>query len=189
VLGVLPGIIGLIQATETIKYIVGVGESLLGRLLLFDALEMRFRELKLRKDPNCPVCGQHPAITALVDYERLCGDAPQERTGGDTATNITPAELKAKFDRGDKFELLDVREQDEIDTVKLPNTKEIPVGEVRTRIGELDPNAETVVYCHSGRRSAFAAMQLRDAGFINVKNLAGGIDRYAEEIDPSLPRY
>ncbi len=189
VLGVLPGIIGVIQATETIKLIVGAGESLLGRLLLFDALEMRFRELKVRKDPNCPVCGEHPTITALVDYDRLCGDAPVERNGALQDLNITPLELKAKLDRGDRFELLDVRRQDEIDTAKLPNTKEIEVTQVAQRLGELDKNSEIVVYCHSGKRSAFASMILRDAGFTHVKNLVGGIDAYSDEADPSIPKY
>lgn len=189
VLGVLPGIIGLIQATETIKLIVGTGETLVGRLVLFDALEMRFRELKVRKDPKCPVCGAHPTITALVDYDRLCGDAPIERNGALEDFNIAPEELKAKLDRGERFELLDVRRQDEIDTAKLPNTKEIEVTQLSGRIGELDKNAETVVYCHSGKRSAFATQLLREAGFTNVKNLAGGIDAYSDEADPSIPKY
>jgi sulfur-carrier protein adenylyltransferase/sulfurtransferase len=189
VLGVLPGIIGLIQATETIKIIVGTGETLVGRLVLFDALEMRFRELKVRKDPKCPVCGAHPTITALMDYDRLCGDAPIERNGALEDFNIAPEELKAKLDRGERFELLDVRRQDEIDTAKLPNTKEIEVTQLSGRIGELDKNAETIVYCHSGKRSAFATQLLREAGFTNVKSLAGGIDAYSDEADPSIPKY
>ncbi|HXM18523.1 MAG TPA: molybdopterin-synthase adenylyltransferase MoeB [Candidatus Tumulicola sp.] len=189
VLGVLPGIIGLIQATETIKLIVGTGETLVGRLVLFDALEMRFRELKVRKDPKCPVCGTHPTITALVDYDRLCGDAPTERNGALKDFDIAPEELKAKLDRGERFVLLDVRRQDEIDTAKLPNTKEIEVTQLSGRIGELDKNAETIVYCHSGKRSAFATQLLREAGFSNVKNLAGGIEAYSDEADPSIPKY
>ena len=189
VLGVLPGIIGLIQATETIKLIVGTGETLVGRLVLFDALEMRFRELKVRKDPKCPVCGAHPTITALVDYDRLCGDAPIERNGALKDFDIAPEELKAKLDRGERFVLLDVRRQDEIDTAKLPNTKEIEVTQLSGRIGELDKNAETIVYCHSGKRSAFATQLLREAGFTNVKNLAGGIEAYSDEADPSIPKY
>jgi len=189
VLGVLPGIIGLIQATETIKLICGVGESLLGRLLLFDALEMRFRELKLRKDPNCPVCGDHPTITALADYDRLCGDAPIPRNADMDDFELTVAQLKAKLDAGEAIELLDVRRPDELAVAKLPYTKWIEMRELGDRMNELDRGAEIVVYCHSGVRSARATHMLRQAGFENVKNLAGGIDAWSEEIDPALPKY
>ncbi|HME80632.1 MAG TPA: molybdopterin-synthase adenylyltransferase MoeB [Candidatus Eremiobacteraceae bacterium] len=189
VLGVLPGIIGLIQATETIKLICGVGESLLGRLLLFDALEMRFRELKLRKDPNCPVCGEHPTITALVDYDKLCGDAPIARNGDVDDFELTVAQLKAKLDAGERIELLDVRRPDELAVAALPYTRWIEMRELGERMGELDKASQIVVYCHSGMRSARATHMLRQAGFENVKNLAGGIDAWSLEIDPTLPRY
>ena len=189
VLGVLPGIIGLIQATETIKLIAGVGETLLGRLLLFDALEMRFRELKLRKDPKCPICGEHPSITALLDYEQVCGDAPIVRNGSMEDFDITVQQLKQKLDRGERFELVDVREPDELEIAKLAYTKWIPMAQLRERLGELDKNAEIVVYCQVGGRSARATKMLRDAGFEKARNLAGGITAWSDEIDPSLPKY
>ena len=193
VLGVLPGIVGLIQATETIKRITGIGESLVGRLLVFDALEMRFRELKLRKEPNCPACGANPTITALVDYEAFCGVPAQrtERNGDVTSggTDLTPAELKAKLDRGERFELVDVREDYELEIGKLPYTKWIPVGEFADRIGELDKNVETVVYCRSGARSGKAVDLLRRAGFANARNLVGGILRWSDDVDPSIEKY
>jgi len=189
VLGVLPGIIGLIQATETIKLIVGAGESLLGRLLLFDALEMRFRELKLRKDPHCPICSEQPSITGLVDYDRLCGDAPIMRNGDVDDFEITVQQLKTKIDAGERFELVDVRRPDELAVAKLPYTRWHQMPEFGDRMKELDKNAEIVVYCHSGARSARATQMLRNAGYANAKNLAGGIDAWSLEIDPSLPRY
>jgi sulfur-carrier protein adenylyltransferase/sulfurtransferase len=189
VLGVLPGIIGLIQATEAVKLITGAGQTLLGRLLLFDALEMRFRELKLRKDPDCPVCGQHPTITALADYERLCGDAPIARNGIMDDFEISVEQLKAKLDRGERIELLDVRRPDELAVAKLPYTKWIEMRELDDRMHELDKDAEIIVYCHSGVRSARATQMLRNAGHTKAKNLAGGIDAWSEEIDPSVPRY
>ena len=188
VIGVLPGIIGLIQATETIKLIAGIGESLLGRLLLFDALEMRFRELRIRKDPACPVCGEHPAITALVDYATVCGDAPMPADSADDV-DVSVQQLKAKLDAGERFELLDVRRPDELEIAKLPYTKWIELRELRERMNELDKNAEVVVYCQGGVRSARATQWLRDAGFAKAKNLAGGIDAWSVEIDPSVPRY
>jgi molybdopterin/thiamine biosynthesis adenylyltransferase/rhodanese-related sulfurtransferase len=193
VLGVLPGVVGLIQATETIKRIVGIGESLVGRLLVFDALEMRFRELRLRKDPACPVCGERPTVTKLIDYEVFCGVAPQTQernsavTGG--GTDLTPKELKAKIDRGDRFELVDVREDYELEIGKLPYTKWIPLGELEERVGELDRAVETVVYCRSGGRSARAVQELRRNGFVNARNLLGGILRWSDEVDPSIEKY
>ena len=197
VLGVLPGIVGLIQATEAIKRIVGIGRPLVGRLLIFDALEMRFRELKLRKDPACPVCGEHPTVKELIDYEAWCGvtpgghDAGQERNGSMSTpgSDLTPAQLKARLDAGDPLELIDVREDYELDIAKLPYTKWIPLGELRDRIGELDKQRETVVYCRSGARSASAASTLRSAGFANVHNLTGGILRWADDVDPSMDKY
>lgn len=193
VLGVLPGIVGLIQATETIKRIVGIGESLVGRLLVFDALDMRFRELKLRKDPACPVCGPNPTVTSLIDYELFCGSAPQqpERNGTVAAADaeITPIELKAKLDRGEQFELVDVREDFELDIGKLPYTKWIPLVELADRVGELDKEKETIVYCRSGGRSGQAVRFLRGEGFANARNLLGGILRWSDDVDPTIEKY
>lgn len=195
VLGVLPGLIGMIQATEAIKRITGVGESLAGRLLVFDALEMRFRELRLRKDPACPVCGPHPTVTELIDYEAFCGVAASgaERTNGATVSeqgvDITPVELKAKLDRKERFELVDVREEYELDIAALPYTKWIPLRELGERVGELDPGAETVVYCRSGSRSAHAVEFLRRSGFAKARNLTGGILRWSDDVDPKIEKY
>jgi adenylyltransferase/sulfurtransferase len=192
VLGVLPGIVGLIQATETIKCILGVGESLVGRLLVFDALEMRFRELKLRKDPNCPACGPNPTITALIDYEAFCGaPAPRERderlmTAG---PEITPLELKTKLDHGEPLDLVDVREDYELEICKLPYTKWIPLAELADRVNELDKSKETVVYCRSGSRSQRAVECLSRQGFSNARNLVGGILRWSDDVDETLEKY
>jgi molybdopterin/thiamine biosynthesis adenylyltransferase/rhodanese-related sulfurtransferase len=188
VLGVLPGVIGTIQATETIKLIIGRGEPLIGRLLLYDALEMRFRELKLRKNPDCPVCGEHPTVTQLIDYEAFCGIAPEENLGKEW--EITPRELAATLQRdGKDLVMLDVREPVEWEIVHLPNARLIPRGELPERIHELDTADEIVVYCKTGMRSAAALAFMRQAGFRKVKNLRGGIDAWAREIDPSMPRY
>ena len=190
VLGVLPGVIGMIQATEALKLVTGVGETLEGRLLLYDALEMRFRELKISKDPNCPLCGLNPTISELVDYDLFCGAAAQgDSAMQDSDFELTPAELKAKLERGDRFELLDVRDPDELEIVKLDNTKEIPIVELGERMSELAKDSEIVAYCLSGGRSERAVRMLRAAGFANVKHLAGGIRAWVDEIDPSLPRY
>ena len=195
VFGVLPGLIGMIQATETIKRIIGVGESLAGRLLVFDALEMRFRELRLRKDPQCPVCGSNPSVTELIDYEAFCGVGASgaERTDGasveEPGADITPVELKAKLDRGDSFELVDVRDDYELDIAALPYTKWIPLRELTDRVGELDKDVETVVYCHTGGRSGRAVEFLRRNGFVNARNLKGGISRWSDDVDRSLEKY
>ena len=193
VLGVLPGIIGLIQATETIKRIIGVGESLVGRLLIFDALEMRFRELKLKKDPDCPVCGERPTITELIDYEFFCGAGAQVPASDTELTaemaDISPKELKAKLDQGDRFELLDVREEYELDICKLPYTKWIPLAELPDRTDELDKTAETVVYCRSGARSGKAVGLLRSRGFDKARNLTGGVLAWADDVDPKMEKY
>lgn len=195
VFGVLPGLIGMIQATETIKRITGIGESLAGRLLVFDALEMRFRELRLRKDPECPVCGAHPSVTELIDYEAFCGvgAADAEGSGGasvsEPGTDLTPVELKAKLDRGERIELVDVREDFELDIAALPYTKWIPLGEFTDRIGELDKDAETIVYCHTGGRSGRAVEFLRRSGFSNARNLKGGITRWSDDVDPNVEKY
>jgi adenylyltransferase/sulfurtransferase len=188
VLGVLPGVIGTIQATEAIKLIIGQGEPLIGRLLLYDALEMSFRELKLHRDPECPVCGEHPTVTELIDYEAFCGIMPDESLGQEW--EITPRELKARLDHdGKDLVILDVREPVEWEIVHFPNAKLIPRGELPERVHELDTADEIVVYCHTGARSAAALEFLRQAGFRKVKNLHGGIAAWTREIDPSLPRY
>jgi len=195
VLGVLPGLIGMVQATETIKLVTGIGETLVGRLLVFDALEMRFRELKLRKDPSCPVCGERPTVTELIDYEAFCGVTQRgaQRNGDAGAagpnTDLTPSDLAAKLDRGERFELVDVREDYELDIAKLPYTKWIPMAELPGRVGELDPGVETVVYCRSGSRSGRAVDFLRHQGFANARNLIGGILRWADDVDPSMDKY
>ena len=188
VLGVLPGVIGTLQATETIKLIIGQGEPLIGRLLLYDALEMRFSELKLRKDPACPVCGEHPTVTELIDYEAFCGIEPEEDLGKEW--EITPQELAARLrNNGKDLMILDVREPHEWDIVHFPNVRLIPRGDLPERVHELDTADEIVVHCKTGVRSAQALSFLRQAGFRKVKNLRGGIDAWARDIDPSMPRY
>jgi molybdopterin/thiamine biosynthesis adenylyltransferase/rhodanese-related sulfurtransferase len=189
VLGVLPGIIGSIQAMETIKLILGTGEPLAGRLLLFDALGMRFRELKLRKNPNCAVCGPNPTITELIDYEEFCGirgeEAPAVTTG---IAEITPRDLKARLDRGDDLFILDVREPHEYQICNI-NGKLIPLGDLPRRVNELDSSREIVAHCRSGKRSADAIAFLQQAGFKKLLNLKGGILAWADDVDPSMPKY
>jgi len=191
VLGVLPGIIGVIQATETIKLILGAGEPLIGRFLIFDALRMKFRELKLRKDPDCPVCGTHPTVTALIDYEQFCGVSPAapEPTTVNNATEITSVELKQRLDRGDKLKIVDVREPNEYQINRIPGSELIPLGDVPKRVNELNPNDEIVVHCKMGGRSAKAADFLRSVGFKKVLNLKGGILDWIDKVDPSQPKY
>lgn len=189
VLGVLPGIVGTIQATEAIKLILGIGEPLIGRLLLLDALTMQFRQLKLRKNPDCPVCGEHPTIHQLIDYEAFCGVNIQESPKEDTMVpQISVQELKERLDSGEDILLLDVREPHEYDIVNL-NGHLIPLGDLPKRVNELDSSREIVVHCHHGSRSARAVRFLQQVGFKKVANLAGGIDAWAEEVDSSLPRY
>ena len=184
VLGVLPGIIGVLQALEAIKLIINVGESLVGRLLYVDALKMKFREFNLRRDPNCPVCGKNPTITTPIDYEQFCGNIPTVQT----VPSINVRELKRKMDARENFSLIDVREPFEFDIAKIDGATLIPLGEIATRIDELE-NEEIIVHCHSGARSAQAVDLMRKAGLTNVYNLEGGIDAWSEEIDPSVPRY
>jgi sulfur-carrier protein adenylyltransferase/sulfurtransferase len=184
VLGVLPGIIGCIQATEAIKLITGIGESLAGRMLVFDALEMRFRALKLMKDEQCPVCGPNPTITELRDETVTC-----EVPGDGLAASIAPRELQSRLSHGEAIALLDVREPAELEIAKLPNTFEIPLGELAERLNELPKDREIVVYCLTGNRSAKAARLLRGAGFLSVRNLEGGIRAWTDEVDPTLARY
>ncbi|HUI30522.1 MAG TPA: molybdopterin-synthase adenylyltransferase MoeB [Candidatus Acidoferrales bacterium] len=191
VLGVLPGIIGSLQALEVIKLILGEGEPLIGRLVLFDALKFKFRELKLRKNPECPICGDNPTIHELIDYEQFCGIAPhvtQPAEVVDGETEITVEQLKTRLDRGDDVFLLDVREPHEYEIVNI-GAYLIPLSTLPKRIDELDPSKEIVVHCKSGGRSGRAADFLRRNGFKSVKNLVGGIDEWVEKIDPSLPRY
>ena len=196
VLGVLPGIVGAIQANETIKLILG-GDSqpLINRLLLFDAWRMRFRELKLRKDPACPVCSEHAVIKELIDYEEFCGLKPEPPAGaeqqqGTEMLEISATELKRRLDRGDDIQIIDVREPNEYEIARLTNTKLIPLGQVANRISEIDPNRETVVHCKMGGRSAKAIEALKRAGFTGrLINLKGGITAWSNEVDPSVPKY
>ena len=189
VLGVLPGIIGCVQALETIKLIIGRGEPLIGRLLLLDALHLRFRELKLRKNPDCPVCGRHPSIDRLIDYEEFCGirGAEPEQTAG--VPEITPIELKRMMDEGRPFRLVDVREPHEFDICRIPGSVLIPLGDVPKRMNELDSAEEIVVHCRSGQRSARAVELLRKSGFRRIHNLKGGILAWSDQVDPSVPKY
>src|SRR5579872_6548500 len=191
VLGILPGLIGLVQATETVKLILGKGEPLSGRLLLYDALAMRFRELKLRKNPECPVCGDRPTITKLIDYQQFCGvpHTPPPPPPGLNEGEIDPVEVKAKIDRHDPFLLIDVREPHEYQICNIPTAKLIPLGELPKHINELDSATDIVVHCKSGMRSAKACDFLRKAGFRKVKNMKGGILAWSDKVDPRVPKY
>src|SRR5580704_2839442 len=189
VLGVLPGIVGTIQAAETLKLIIGVGEALIGRLLLFDALSMTFRALKLRKNPQCPVCGEHPVVTKLIDYAEFCGIRGEEAPVSNlTVPEIAPRDLKSRLDRGDDLFILDVREPHEYQICNLQGTL-IPLGELSRRVNELDSSREIVAHCRSGKRSAEAVEFLRSAGFRKIWNLKGGILAWSDEVDPSVPKY
>jgi sulfur-carrier protein adenylyltransferase/sulfurtransferase len=189
VLGVLPGIVGSLQAVETIKLILGAGDSLVGRLLLFDALGMKFRELKLKKNPDCPLCGTHPTITKLIDYEEFCGIRGEEAPAAITSVpEMTPRELKQRLDRGDDIFILDVREPHEYQICNI-NGYLLPLGDLPKRVHELDSSREIVAQCRSGKRSADAAEFLRKAGFRKIWNLKGGILAWADEVDPSMPKY
>ena len=189
VLGVLPGIVGALQAMETIKLILGIGEPLAGRLLLFDALGMRFRELRLRRNPSCPVCGDHPTIRELIDYEEFCGIRGEEVVPVTTGIpEITPRELKSRLDRGDDIFILDVREPHEYQICNLQGHL-IPLGDLPKRASELDSSREIVAHCRSGKRSADAVQFLQQAGFRKIWNLKGGILAWSDEVDPSVPKY
>jgi adenylyltransferase/sulfurtransferase len=192
VLGILPGTIGLIQATEAVKLIIGIGEPLIGRLLLYDALSMKFRELRLRKNPDCPACGTHPTITKLIDYQQFCGIPAQAPPAQETKVNegeIDVTELKQKLDRGDNFVLIDVREPHEYKIANIPGSRLIPLGEFPKHVGEFDPEADIVIHCKSGMRSAKACGVLRQAGFKHVRNVVGGILAWSDKVDPSVPKY
>jgi len=189
VLGVLPGVIGTIQATEAIKLITGIGETLVGRLMLYDALAMRFRELKLRRDPACPVCGDNPTVTALIDYDQFCGILPEVNSLS-KQYEITPSELAEWLQRDDRPYLLDVRNPYEVEIAAIPGTdKVIPVDQLPERLSELDSSREMVVYCRSGARSGSAVELLKSAGFRKVKNMVGGVLRWADDVDTSMAKY
>ena len=190
VLGVLPGIVGCLQAMETIKLIIGQGQTLIGRLLVFDALGMKFRELKLRKNPDCPVCGAHPTITGLIDYEQFCGIRGEEHTPVMTGVpEIGPREVKKMIDEKQSFVLIDVREPHEFQICRIPGSTLIPLGEIPKRMHELDSASEIVVHCRSGQRSAKAVEFLMKAGFQKIHNLKGGILAWSDQVDPSVPKY
>jgi len=191
VLGILPGLIGVIQATETIKLILGKGEPLIGRLLLVDALNMRFRELKLRKNPECPVCGEHPTVTKLIDYEQFCGIAPaakEESAVKNGIPQISVKELKRRMDAGEDLFILDVREPFEYQIANIGG-KLMPQNDVPRRLAEIDRDREIIVQCKSGGRSQRIAEFLKQAGYAKVSNLAGGILAWSDQIDPSVPKY
>jgi adenylyltransferase/sulfurtransferase len=193
VLGVLPGIIGVIQATEAIKLILGAGEPLIGRFLIYDALKMRFRELKLRKDPDCPVCGTHPTVTKLIDYEQFCGIRPEPAVAasgaGVSQFETTSVELKKRLDAGDDVFILDVREPNEYQICRIPGAVLIPLGELPRRYAELPTDKDIVAQCKMGGRSAKATEYLQSVGFKRVKNLKGGILDWIDKVDPSQPKY
>jgi adenylyltransferase/sulfurtransferase len=184
VLGVLPGIIGMLQAIETLKLILGIGEPLVGRLLHFDALKVKFRELNLRRDPQCPVCGENPTIFSPIDYEQFCG----VRDEG-AIPEMSPLELKRRMDAGEPFELIDVREPFEYEIARIDGAKLFPLGEITERLDELKREQPIVVHCHSGKRSAQAVRLLQQRGFANVYNLKGGIDAWSDQIDSNVPKY
>jgi adenylyltransferase/sulfurtransferase len=189
VLGVLPGIVGSLQAMETIKLILGIGEPLAGRLLLFDALGMRFRELRLRKNPACPICGENRTINELIDYEEFCGMRGEEAIPVSTSIpEVTPRELKTRLDRGDDLFILDVREPHEYQICNLKGHL-IPLGDLPRRVNELDSSREIVAHCRSGKRSADAVEFLQKAGFRKIWNLKGGILAWSDDVDPSVPKY
>jgi adenylyltransferase/sulfurtransferase len=189
VLGILPGAIGVVQATEAVKLILGIGEPLIGRLMLYDALGMSFREMKLRKDPNCPLCGENPTVTELIDYEEFCGipqaNAAEEKNG---VPEITVQELKQKMDDGEDINVLDVREPHEYEVANI-GVRLVPLGELPRRLAEFDQNENFAIHCKTGGRSAKAVKLLQDAGFGNVYNVKGGITAWSDEIDPSVPKY
>jgi adenylyltransferase/sulfurtransferase len=191
VLGILPGLVGVIQATEVIKLILGKGSPLIGRLLLVDALNMRFRELKLRKNPECPVCGDHPTVTELIDYQNFCGvvpETPQEANVKNGIPQITVKELKRRIDAGEDVQLIDVREPYEYQIAQIGG-KLIPQNDVPQRLGEIDREREVVVHCKSGGRSQRIAEFLKQSGYPRVVNVAGGILAWSDEIDPKVQKY
>jgi adenylyltransferase/sulfurtransferase len=190
VLGVLPGIVGTIQATETIKLILGAKDTLVNRLLLFDAWQMKFREFKLRKDPNCPMCSENATIKELIDYEEFCGLRAQVEEPKDMLEEITATELRQRMDANPQLQVIDVREPFEQEIARIEGTKLIPLGQVVARMNEIDPSRETVLHCKAGVRSAMAIASLKKAGFPGrLINLKGGITAWSDEVDPAVPKY
>jgi molybdopterin/thiamine biosynthesis adenylyltransferase/rhodanese-related sulfurtransferase len=194
VLGILPGIIGLIQATEAIKLIIGQGEPLIGRLLLFDALKMKFKELKLRRNPECPLCGENPTIKELIDYDQFCGvgaHAEEPAQATDDGWEITVTDLKKRLDRGDNLTIIDVREPHEWQIANLEQygSKLIPLGQIKERLAEINPDEEVMLHCKMGGRSAKAYEILKQAGYTKIKNVKGGITAWADQVDKSMPKY
>jgi sulfur-carrier protein adenylyltransferase/sulfurtransferase len=187
---VLPGIVGAIQANETIKIILGAEDILLNRLLLFDAWTMKFREFKLKRDPKCPVCGDQPTITKLIDYEEFCGLTQPAPVAQEKLEEISAIELNARRLRGDKIQIIDVREPHEYEIASIPGTRLIPLGHVVGRMSEIDPEVDTIVHCKGGVRSAKAIEALKRAGFTGkLINLRGGITAWSDEVDPRVAKY
>jgi len=193
VIGILPGIVGLIQANEVIKLILGVGDSLVGRLLLFDALKMKFREMKLRKDPACPICGDNPTITELIDYEQFCGIVPVQESAADLEMEIAVEQVKEMIDAKHAFKLIDVREPSEYGICKIEGATLIPLGDIEAKdtalLNGLTPDDEIVLHCKAGVRSMKALKALEEMGFHNLKSMRGGINEWSEKIDSSVPLY
>jgi adenylyltransferase/sulfurtransferase len=191
VLGVLPGTIGTLQATEALKLLLDIGDPLIGRLLLFNALDMSFEYVKLKKNPRCKICGPNPEVTELIDYEQFCGMPGHDHEEGSAGEgwDVTPIALKERLGQGNGLVLLDVREPHELEISKLPGARLIPLGQLASRLSELDSAEEMVVFCKGGTRSARALELLVSAGFKKVKNLKGGINAWAREVDPNLPEY
>jgi sulfur-carrier protein adenylyltransferase/sulfurtransferase len=193
VLGILPGIVGLIQANEVIKLVLGVGESLVGRLLIFDALSMKFKEMKLRKDPACPICGDNPTITELIDYEQFCGIIPVEESATDMEKEITVEQVKQMLDKKHDFKLVDVREPSEYRICKIEGAELIPLGDIEakdvSRFTGLNTDDEIVLHCKAGVRSMKALRVLEEMGFHNLKSMRGGINEWSEKVDSSVPLY
>jgi adenylyltransferase/sulfurtransferase len=191
VLGVLPGTIGTLQATEALKVLLGIGEPLIGKLMLYNALDMSFEFVRLRKNPNCKVCGPNPEVTELIDYEAFCGVPGHDHEDGSVGGgwDITAPELAARVESGSSLRLLDVREPHELEISHIEGATLIPLGQLAARLSELDSADEMVVFCKAGTRSARALELLLSAGFRKVKNLKGGINAWAKDVDPSLPIY
>ncbi|MBT3922140.1 MAG: molybdopterin-synthase adenylyltransferase MoeB [Nitrospina sp.] len=193
VIGILPGIVGLIQANEVIKLVLGKGESLVGRLLLFDALSMKFREMKLRKDKACPICGDNPTITELIDYEQFCGILPVEDSSADTEKEITVEQVKQMLDEKHAFKLIDVREPSEYEICKIDAAALIPLGDIEdkdpAKLNGLNQDDEIVLHCKAGVRSMKALKALEEMGFRNLKSMRGGINEWSEKVDSSVPLY
>ncbi len=189
VLGILPGLIGVVQATEVVKILLGKGETLAGRLVLYDALNMKFREMRLRKSPDCPICGPNRSITALIDYHQFCGIPQQPAEPAPAQGDIDPTDVKGLLDKSHNFILIDVREPHEHQICNIPAARLIPLGQLPNRLGELDKTAEYIMHCKSGMRSAKACDILKQNGFSKVRNMKGGILAWSDKVDPSVPKY